>query len=224
MRIVNLVATPEAIRRYHPDARDPGSRCAPGIMSADFPVDPARCKTSLGTWLATHIATTRFDDDASAVVLLLPQTEAGVRLLELQRHLPGADVTQEATFLRVIARLRTALDEIERLRAMYGDALFERRVQRYAWPVFGSRAGGVHDGVDTPEAFFDWCARSIRRTGGVILSAGLGRVRPPNSLIATMSEGRGLELLHQYENEKFLCREGSFPSEDMPNVRVHLSR
>jgi hypothetical protein len=84
---VNLVSTPEKIREYHPDARDPRGSYAPGIMSADFPIDPTGCSTKLGAWLASHVSTTRFDDDASRCQILLPVTEEGLEVRELGQQL-----------------------------------------------------------------------------------------------------------------------------------------
>jgi len=80
---------------------------------------------------------------------------------------------------------------------MYGTESFRYRVIDYRWTVFGSSAA---DAAYTPEQYFDLCARQIRKTGGVILTAGLSGARLPDSLAETMASdaGGGLALMKRY--------------------------
>jgi hypothetical protein len=197
-RTINLVSTLDAIKRHFPERyREPSPGSKPGVMSADFPLEPSACTTKLGCWLAEHISTTRFDDDGSWCPILMPATEMGLTIRELGEKLlrhQEADITATEVML---ATMEEWIEHQRKIIAGYGDAVFRHRVIRYDWPVFGSvRVGDAK----TPEAYFDACARLIRSTGGVILAAGLSREVPPDSLVDTMaqSSGGGLALLRRY--------------------------
>ena len=215
MRTVNLVATPEMIRRYFPDARDPRPGFTPGIMSADFPIDPAGCNTKLGAWLAERIFTTRRDDDVSLVRMVMPVTDAGAMLTNLGKAIagmphqgtrirfPGYQLTEQSDLNRAIESIRKHLTDIELQVKSYGQLEFNLRTEHYQWPVFGSKVGGIiNDGVDTPERFFDYCAREILQLDGVIIEAGFDNVRPDDDLLRTMHHGSGLELVAIYDRQK----------------------
>lgn len=204
-RTVNLVATPDAIERYHPGTMPPiQPGVNRGIISAEFPVNPARCKTALGRWLVEHIKTTRFDDSSSIVNIAIPITTEGQHIKDLAKQLAQQqriESRDEAEFVyagleRWIANRRREIFE-------YDTHQFSYRVIAFNWPVFGSRAAG---GVDTPEAFFDRCGQMMRNTGGVILRAGLDKTELPESLARTMAKeaGGGDKLLerHRMQSEK----------------------
>lgn len=201
-RTVTLVANQDAIERYHPGAalrNDPGLN--PGIVSAAFPVDPTKCKSALGRWLAEHILTTRFDDDASLVKIVIPATEEGLHIKELAKKLAQQQRVESAAEAEAVyAGLEKWINERRKLLMVYGSALFEYRVIAFNWPVFGSRAAG---GALTPEAYFDECAKMMRTTGGVILKTGFGEV-PPDSLLNSMASdvGGGLALLAKHRGQE----------------------
>lgn len=190
MQAVNLVATEARLREQGFEPRRPGAASAP------FPIDPDRCTSALGAWLAREISTTRFDDDASRCCLVLPSTEAGLHLAEMGERLSRLKDIGPAAFSGLLAELaRWIRDQRKRL-DIYGDAMFRLRTVDYRWPVYGSSAA---EGADTPEQYFDFCARAIRKTGGVVIWAGLRQSRPPESLLRTMANGRGLDLLRRFE-------------------------
>jgi hypothetical protein len=197
-RTVNLVSTLDAIKMHFPELyREPAPGCKQGILSADFPIEPSACATVLGSWLAAHISTTRFDDDGSWCSILTPATEMGLTIRELGEKLlrhQEADIT--ATEL-MLAMMEQWIERQRKIITGYGNAPFRHRVIQFDWPVFGSLR--VVD-AKTPEAYFDVCARHIRIAGGAILNAGLSRESPPDSLVDNMaqSSGGGLALLRRY--------------------------
>lgn len=198
MRTVNLVATSEQIESYFPGARKPFPAAKPGIMSADFPIRPEKCSTELGRWLARVIATTRFDDDASACKILLPATEQGLRFREL-----GENLLREKEIRSVedaecqLARLEAWITEQRKLLGAYGQHACAYRVIQFQWPVFGSER--VKD-AGSAEAYFDACAGLIRATEGVILHAGISATPLPDGLLRTMARksGGGDALMARY--------------------------
>lgn len=196
---VTLVATEAMIQQYHSGARSPHTSAKPGIMSAEFPVDPAACKTKLGAWLASTIRTTRFDDDLSLCRIVLPATEFGLHVRDLAARLHGFHQVGTAEQAEMVFQLLSEWTEQQRKTLkVYEQHAFMYRTMQFEWPVFGSARAA---GATTPEAYFDECAGQIRKTGGVILNAGL-RVVPPESLVASMANGRGGELLQAYEKQK----------------------
>ena len=64
---VELTATRKAVRRYFPERQ-----VTSAVLRAKFPIDPKNCASELGQWPATHVCTTRFDDDASECRVDLP--------------------------------------------------------------------------------------------------------------------------------------------------------
>lgn len=199
MKTVELVATEAAIKAHFPGARSPNPGAKPGIMSADFPVNPAGCKTALGRWLAETVLTTRFDDDAHLVRIGLPQTEEGLHVLEFFRGVIGDPRSGSISSLAELdvfhGKVEQWLKSRRAVNAMYGNEVFRYRAIYFEWPVYGSRAV---EAAATPEEYFDACAQQIRQTGGVILWAGLSKKRLPQSIARTMSGNRGLELLEKH--------------------------
>lgn len=174
-----------------------------GVIPLTYEVDPSSCQTELGRWLASHVASTLHDDDGSDVRIILPITDAGAYLSEVGDMLKDRPlVLSTDDLMRSIDGAVRRLEKIREMAKMHGDSIVGLRVVRYQWPVYGSRAGGWHDGVRTPSAFFDHCAKKIRESGGVILWAGLERARLPDSLAQTMAGGRGLELLDIYRRQQ----------------------
>lgn len=201
-RTVTLVATPETINRYHPGAMQPTEPgINPGPVSAIFPIDFAECKTALGRWLAEHVQTTKFDDHGNIVKLVIPMTEEGLHIKELAKKLAQQQRVESAAEAEAVyAGLEKWAYERRNVLAAYGSALFAYRVIEFSWPVFGSRAAS---GAETPEAYFDLCAKMMRTTGGVILKTGFGEV-PPDSLLNSMASdvGGGLALLAKHRGQE----------------------
>lgn len=186
VRIINLVATAERLKRDFPDSHKAQSLTS-GIMSADYRVDLSRIETKLGQWLAEHIDTTRRDDDASSLSILLPHTEAGLHFRDLGEQLVRQTrVRSKADSERLLQMLETWVKEKRATFQAYAPWGF--RVVGFDFPVYGSRAA---DGADTPEAYFDTVARQVRATGGVIRAAGLGDDALPESLARTMAVQAG---------------------------------
>lgn len=194
---VNLVATKERLLADFPaDAERINAR--PGVMSADYRVDTERC-TKLGGWLAEHIGTTRFDDDASQLTLMVPATEFGLVVGELGQSLArDTKISNLQSAERVFGRLEAWIHQQRGVLDMYGDSLFSRRVFEFQWPVFGSRKAGD---AETPETYFDACARQIRQMGAVIVRAGLSGERPPLSLQRTITNAAEW-LLEEYDGNR----------------------
>lgn len=196
---VTLVATEAMIQQYHPSARRPHVSAKPGIMSAEFPVDPAACQTKLGAWLAGTIHTTRFDDDLSQCRIVLPATEFGLHVRDLAERLRACQQVHTLDQTELVFQLLADWTEQQRKSLkVYERHAFTYRTTHFEWPVFGSARAG---GAATPEAYFDECAGQIRKTGGVIIDAGMRDV-PPSSLIESMANGRGSQLLRAYEKQK----------------------
>lgn len=194
-KTVDLVATSETVQRYFPDAAN-----RTGVLSAPFPIVPETCRTQLGRWLAEHIHTTRFDDDASRCSILLPHTHFGLSVRDLgeriSRDYRAADSLDDAD--RAFDALERWVSEQRKILKAYGPTQLQYCIEQYRWPVFGSAAA---EGANTPEAYFDLCASAIRATGGVILRAGLSNAEPPASLVRTMAakHGGGDTLLRRYQ-------------------------
>lgn len=194
MKTVNLVATLEAIGRYHHSPVAPHS----SVMSADFPIVPETCKTELGLWLAQRILTTRFEDDAATCTIVLPYTEQGLQIRSF------ADGLVRHREIRTVDAANKIFKEIEdwvakqrQFLAAYGPHTTAYRTTNFKWPVFGAAAA---QGANTPEDYFDLCAGMIRATGGAILHAGLQREPVPESLLRTMAAhaGGGVSLVKRY--------------------------
>ena len=195
-KTVSLVATHEAIERYFPSVtfEHPLSK----VVSANFPITPENCKTKLGTWLASRILTTRFDDDASICNVILPATELGLRLKKFGETLSRETQIKSIEHIeQVFQQMEIWIEEQRKVLNVYGPYANPYRVINFQWPVFGSWAASS---AATPEAYFDLCAQEIRATGGVILNAGLMREQLPESLARTMATraGGGNLLLERY--------------------------
>lgn len=195
MNSVQLVCTPEIASRYYPEARAPYTR---SILAPHFPITPENCATKLGRMLAEHISTTLRDDDASRCTLIMPVTEIGVHFTEMGKKLMTEkliinETSAEGFFQLMEQFIADRRGEI----AMYGDHVFHLRTMQFEWPVFGSKAAAD---AETPEAFFDLCGRQIRQLGGMILRLGLTATADdlPEGIMRTLSNGRGLDLLHRH--------------------------
>lgn len=205
MKKVTLVATEDRLLADFPAQfrpAKPGTN--PGILSAEYEVDPNACATKLGRWLAETVITTRFDSLLSSCSILLPQTAEGCVVRDLaerlmQRQSIANEVEAERLYVDIedwIAERRTAIEVL-------GSYAFRNRVIAYKWPVFGAVAA---ENASTPEAYFDICAKQIRMTGGVILS--VGSFALPASLVKTMAEksggGDNLIARHREQSARFI--------------------
>jgi hypothetical protein len=185
---VELVATKEVVLRYHPNRA-----VASSVLSAPFPIAPGKCETALGEWLATHIVTTRLDDDASACRIVLPHSQASLYLSTMADGLRTP--TRSGTGRELERAAAHLADQAEDLRSLLhafpARTLMSPQAMMYRWPVYGGR-GAVSI---TPEEYFDHCATDIQSSGGVIEYAGLRRMPLPEELVQSMAGGRGAELI-----------------------------
>ena len=160
MQNVTLVATEAALAAAFPGARRPHPLAKPGIMSAPFPVDPAACQTKFGAWLAANTLTTRFDDDMSQLTITTDRTEEELHVRELATGLQSARIRTAGDAAALHAKLVAWSERRMQFIAAYGETCFKLRTIAFAWPVFGSAAGG---GTNiSAEGYFDHCARLIR--------------------------------------------------------------
>jgi len=188
---INLVSTPEQINRSFPEFDGDVSR----IASIKYPVDINKVQSKLGQFLATHISTTRFDDDAHRVLLITNRTEWDLYMLELAKHI---EMMRGIQPYECISRIEGEIASLRSMLKMYDEEQFTTlRSYYYQWPVYGSANAG--DAV-TPEQYFDHCANQIRRADAVVAWAGLGQTPIPESIARTMAGNHGLELLTKWRN------------------------
>ena len=178
MRTVSLVATPDAIRKYFPDARDPRPLAKQGIMSADFPLNPSACRSKFGRWLAERVATTRFDDDLSVLSVHLPHTEEDIHVRNYAARLSVSAVRTEGDVKALHAQMLAWIEERRKVIAAYGDSCFRHRTVPFQWPVYGSAACRE---AETPEQYFDLCARMIRQMNPSLVRLFSSGETPPES-------------------------------------------
>lgn len=198
---VHLVVAASQLLRDFPDSKEIRDMVThnTGPNSLNYEVEPERCTTQLGAWLATHIDSTRFEDGGSRCSVVLPCTEEGLRVLDLANKLPAYKQIQSPSEAEELyTMLEGWIEERRGKLEMYGDDLFGFRVIEFEWPVFGSKAA---DQVKTPEAYFDCCAKQIRDLGGVILKAGVNSTELPESIAQTMADGKGMQLLGSYYDQ-----------------------
>lgn len=182
MKTANIVATAQVIKFHFPDAQ-----LSSGIASANIPLEQPP-QTAFGRWLAGNIPTTRFDDDMSVVLIQLPFTEQELVVHDFARYLEG-------TRTRSVGEAETLFGSIERwlacqreVLAMYGERLCKYHTISFAWPVLGSTAA---EGITELGAYFDLCARQIRRMRPARVWLPAMRVEPPASLqVCTSSAAR----------------------------------
>lgn len=151
MNIVKLVAKSSVIKEYFPEGR-----ITSHIMSADFTVDPALCKTKFGKWLAENAKTTRFDDDFSILYIELAVTEDEIWFRQLAETISESAVRNNQDASRLTEIIQEKLETRKNVRKMYGDILYKNRTIQYQWPVFGANK------EDSVEEYFDKCAGAIR--------------------------------------------------------------
>lgn len=190
---VNLVSTPEQIYRSFPEC----GKSFSGIVSADYPVNVSKIQSKLGQFLARHISTTRFDDDAHMVLLITNRTEWDLHMSELARRIENF---RGLSPYECIGLIEEHLSRLAGTIKMYGKEQFSAlRSYYYQWPVYGSANAG---NVVTVEQFFDHCANQIRRADAVVAWAGLDKTPLPESIARTMAGNHGLELLDKWRKQQ----------------------
>jgi len=145
-----------------------------GPVSADFPIDPSRCQTKVGRWLAETVCTTRFDDDFHRLRLTSSTTEEEMKTRAAFERFMRFSITNLADFERLQAELHEWLLERKGVVHVHGNRCFSVCSFDFSWPVFGSTAV---KSVQVPEEYFDMCA-------GLILSHNPSKVEH----IATKTE------------------------------------
>ena len=191
-RTVELVATKDVVLRYYPN-RDVVS----SVLTAQFPIQPGECETALGQWLASHVMTTHFDDDASNCLIVLPDSQASLYLSKMADDLRTHTCAGTRRELEsAAAYLASQLEDLRSLLRVFGARpILSLQSMMYRWPVFNrQKAFGM-----TPEGYFDYCATDIQRSGGVIEYVGLFRKPLPEELVKGMAGGRGAELLRRHK-------------------------
>jgi len=196
MSLVTLVANEKAIRNYFPLSDKV-------IASADFPIDPKHCTTKLGCWLAEKIQTTKFDDDASICQICLPQTTMDFRIASICQSMQQGNIHNLEQLNQRIDLFQRRISEAYEFVKAFGKCEFAYCVQEFKWPIF---SGDIHN---SPEDYFDKCAKQIRETNGIIISCGFDNEMPPESITRTMNGGNGLMLLENYLKQKTFCGESN---------------
>ncbi len=181
MNTVNLVATKPMIQRYFPGHRAPNPNTVPGIMNADFPLVPQNCTTKLGAWLATHVSTTRFDDDLSNLRLVLPTRIIEMAVRQKMMQVGGRRIRDRSALEKLKADLDQWFEQQIRICEVYGPHPFGFITTQFQWPVFGSAASKG----DNPEEYFDHCAGVIRSMRPTHISSWDG-LTPPQSLMESI--------------------------------------
>jgi hypothetical protein len=196
MKIVELHATIEMTKKYHPQTWNYLPVAGLDRRRANFPVDPAACKDPLGKWLAEHITSNIAGDPRS----ICEVAQLGVAL-EMPRQLymmieenrwARANATQIDDFFDSVMDWvrRSKLKAKNSQTGTLGPySIF------FEWPDFGSEST---DYADTVESYFDQCAHQIHATGGVVLVAGSKGEYPPESLLKDMADGAGPHVLSNY--------------------------
>lgn len=177
-RSVQLVATPDFIktlvanqynafrdaaagRLFPPGTHVPAewNPATDGPLSAKFAVDPSACKTKLGAWLAEHAVTTRFSDPFSLLSIEVARSDEDAETTRFLAsvHQP-CSLRSVADFERLQAEISAWLARRAAVVKMYGEVPFKTQSLTFKWPVFGS---AVAMGADTPEEYFDLCAKII---------------------------------------------------------------
>lgn len=179
MRSCNLVATEDAIRSFFPGQPWARTEGKPGLPSAQFPVEPRRCSSKFGQWLAQEITSTRFDDVQSRLIVVLPRTRFDAKVRELADVLQQTSVSTPGQAESLFEKLRLWAAEQRTAALTVGAGMFEPYEADFQWPVF--RSAMVKD-ARTPEEYFDHCASKIRsmRTSRVFVWH--SRVEPPQSI------------------------------------------
>lgn len=186
------------------------------VPSIRLPVTPAICATPLGRFLAETIGSTRRNNPASAVRILNPETHAGKMLAAAIRewndrleHPASRNLRSADALEAVIASITRRVFQVGTIATSDpGGAPFKTSIGEFEWPVLGSRAAGE---IEIPEMFFDFCARKIIDSGGIVVSAGAHGVRPEDDVIKPMARGYGLAILRQHERDN---RPGIDPESD----------
>jgi hypothetical protein len=128
-------------------------------MSARFEVDPEKCTSKFGRWLAERVTTTRFDDDRATLSVTLRATEEDLHVRELAQRISSTSVRDADDAERLHQLLLKWVEKRRGVIACFGEHCFTPRTIDFAWPVYGS---AMAEHLDTVEAYFDLCAKRIR--------------------------------------------------------------
>lgn len=137
------------ISRFRGMGRESAS---PTLLDLALRVEPDRCVTRAGMWLASALKTRVAAAEFSECLVLAPRPELG----------PG----------------RNGMPQCD--------------VVRFDWPALESEA------MRCPSAYFDACARRIRKSGGVLMSAAGIPVPPSVASTMALGYGGGAALLNTY--------------------------
>ncbi len=190
--IVQLVATANAIRsllpeqfntRYACDVELMGADWLPnGPVSANFQIEPARCQTKLGRWLAETVSTTRFDDDHHRLSLTVSSREEEIETKAAFERFTRFRISNLADFERLQTTVHGWLSERKGIVNAFGNRCFSARSFDFLWPVFGSAPVKC---AQAPEEYFDMCAGLIRSHNPVRVVHIATMKEPPTSCQVT---------------------------------------
>jgi hypothetical protein len=191
-----IMATDATIQEWAPLVRSISNGSVIHLRSAEFPVNLDKIETKLGRWLAENVFTTRREDDASRVSLLFADTGAATAVRGLTADVPAA-IRDAAALESELQTIEHRIAQMRRVREVYPGWGFDFRIETFAWPVFGSQRAAA---AKTTEQYFDLCAKMIRASGAVILSAGILSAELPSSLARTMclQGGGGDDLIERH--------------------------
>lgn len=187
---IKLVASVSRIVKDFPE--DANRAFHGAVASCTYPVDRSRLNGKLAIFLADHIGTTRFDDDASRLSIFTGRTVADDMIRRgVSGHFKGTlmavheisprhgslEAHAKALEAQAEALLRKA-DTIRSHAAAHGQHE-EPHIESYQWPVFTEK---YEDAAD----YINQCSGHIRSLG-IPFDVGLERATPPDSLLRTIN-------------------------------------
>lgn len=132
------------------------------LQAVNVEVNPEKCKTKSGAWLASNVTTTFRDDDMSILKITHRFNPIDSGLYKIASDLIGhinanAGKSSIVDFETVSQSVSKAIVQTRKKLKMSGSLADKNRVTFFEWPVFGSKGTNA----ETPEQFFDECAREI---------------------------------------------------------------
>ncbi len=168
------------------------------LPSARYDLDLDKVKTKLGKWLASHsgaLIDLRLVRPCTLGDVLLGQMVSQFQVGEPSFGTSGSYADKLAAVKKRIEALELSAGQTRRA---YGADNYDKlEIVSYRWPKYGY--GSVQ--ADTIEEYFDWVGTDIRKSGAVIQKA-RGDHWLPESLAASMADGKGLKMLERAKRER----------------------
>ena len=175
-----------------------------GVVSCPYTLSISEKQDPFAAWLLEHVSTTRRSEEASRIMITLPENDAQYRIRQLARIAERLAFTSSDEALKVLEAGAATLRAEWALSSEYWPETNLITVQ-YLWPVYGS---STTSSCKTPEEYWLHCASQIRATDGVPVRVGSEGAVLPESLIRTFANGSGLELHERYHREADAYRVG----------------